>query len=172
MSAPTAKQAVLNTLNIINEVEPPLTFTDVSFSPPTTSDGTSGNTAITVTPTAEGRLAGSARPYYFNRLSMADWLTLEEPLEVANPTQIVDLLPALNAAHRINLVPEDLANGEVELGQIGAEPVEVTLIASEGSYGWLGQLKVVLQRVSIPLSEVIADTVLDGLVYDGLPADQ
>lgn len=172
MSAPTAKQAVLNTMNIVNEVEPPLTFTDVSFSLPTAGDGTRGNTAITVTPTVEGRLVGPARPYYFNRLPMADWLKLEEPLEVANPVQIVDLLPALNAVHRVNLIPEDLANGDVELGPIGAEPVEVTLIASEDSYGWLGQLKVVLQRVSIPLSEVIADTVLDGLVYDGLPADQ
>jgi len=166
VSAPTAKQAVLNTLNVANQVEVPLTFSDVEFGIPLPDGGTRGNTAILVTPLPNGRLAGPAWTYYYGRLQMETYLELPEPLKLDGQTTIADLLPLINAAKGLNLVIADLANPDEALPVLDVDVAEVTLRAAAGSYGWLGQVKIQIELSVLPLSMVMANTVLSGLTYE------
>lgn len=105
--------------------------------PYTTSLGVSGrNSRIQVNGVAGSGINGKME-FFYDRLNLGDLFRNITVVFEGNGSsaKIKDLLPSLNAQYGLNLVPEDLANGETALDfAYTASPVTFTIAATSLAY--------------------------------------
>lgn len=139
---------------------------DFTFGPPTAEDiDEERNTKIEIVPKDTKRY--KAADVYYQRLPIYVLNLLPEefirPIEIpARPFTIHEVLPKINEALGLDLVPE-----EVEDTAHDGVSESCLLTLKEGSLTWLPSSVEVAIRymVDIPLSSIIQVTVLSGLQY-------
>lgn len=164
------KQIVLDLINFDNQSS--LTLDTIEFGLPTISLQTGGqerNTDIKVTAVEGAGYVGSVVVSY-NRLSLQDFVPLRVRngilrLPVGNSLMFSDLIPAINAALRINLIPGSYIDDEI--GEWFGEPdeeKEIIILMNPENPVFHGDLRLILVSEDIPLDSVITSNVLMGLI--------
>lgn len=125
------------------------------------------NTTVLLTALPASGRVGTARVYY-GRVDIAT-ATTANPLELAweGETRVVDLLPKINAALKINLVSGDVNDSELTEGEDGV--LSFSVVISAVSIGWTGTLPV---RLEVPPVELQSDITEPQLGDMGLNALQ
>jgi hypothetical protein len=156
-------------INANNPTTPVVEGVDFSYGPPRDySDGAGRNTEVTLTPVAGTHYTNQENVHY-TRLPI-DVLSLlpvgfVRPVVIDSfPFSIHSSLDAINAALGVNLIPD-----EVEDTTYSEEQASYVLhVLGSTSLAWLDstyEFQVQLPNQDIPLSEVIVQPHLTGLIY-------
>ncbi len=144
-----------------------LTLELVEFGPALLSGLPEANTELEVTALPGSGYKGSQVVAY-NRLNIQDFVPImvgnELRLPAGDAENFSDLIGEINVALNINLTEKDYVDGPI--GEWLGTPNEtqtITIPMSADSYVYIGSLQVVLESEDILLSEVITNTILQGL---------
>lgn len=128
--------------------------------------GVSYNTNITVTALETSDYAGSVTLGY-NRLDVEGFLygeTLTLPRDEA--VTFADLIPAINERLKTNITTDDYVDGPIGAWQgVPNETKQIVITMKPSSKVFIGSLRLTLAHEEIPLSTVIVQKLLLGLVY-------
>jgi len=160
MSAPTAKEALLNLINQDNNLS--LTFSQVMFNEPLATNDVP-NTLVTVYPANNSYLVGQKEVFY-NRLPISSWQV--ETFKFNNTEEITTskIIDKVNAKNFINVTSADIADFQ-HVHSVPAEQEEnIQLDALPSSYAWHGSVGLSIKRTdAIDIGDVIENDTLNGL---------
>lgn len=157
-------------LDLINGSQTPatqLTLADITLSIPavnTTDPETTGDTSIAVSGVAESGYDGTATVTY-NRvdIEVVAIAASTTEFEVGSAVNVVDLLPAINAAFGINLTSEMVTDAVLPSTDEGAAQFNLTMSATNKVYS--GVVELTLSPNLIDINSVIETKALDGLDF-------
>ena len=160
-------QVLLDQINHDNASS--LTLALIQFGLPTAMTGTNPNpdTQITVSSQAGSGYTGSVVVGY-NRVNLATIPgTRNTVYALGNAANISDMIPEVNTAYQINLTSADYTDGPLPTftGGIPNEEHNFQIAATADSVVYEGVMTLTLKSNDIPLSSVITQPTLTGLVY-------
>jgi hypothetical protein len=146
-----------------------LTLADISFSPATALLVGNRNTGITIKARPSSVYSGS-RDLTYNRVDMA---TIpgqrSKQFNIEGAQSIKDLIPQINAAYRLNLLPEDYFDDPLPvIDPTATVPYNFALRAKPGSYIYRGLLTLTSLGDTILIAEFLTQNILNGFY---LPVD-
>jgi len=156
-------------VDLINETNAGAGMTEalLDFGLPTVPTGTPArNTELTVTAKAGSGYSGSVTLKY-NRVDMAEIPgALNVEYTKGDAENISDLIPEINARYGINLQAEDYVDAPLpNFTGTPNEKIDFEIVAAADSLVWRASLILKLASEDIPLSSVITNDTLNGLVY-------
>lgn len=129
------------------------------------------NSSLVITASKATKLKGSTTIFY-NRVDIADIPDGRSTLFLVDQSQtmMADLIPQINAAYNLNLTSRDYINTTIPKFNKTAKSTEtVELVMANTSLIFLNKLTLTLELSAISLTELLINTILDGLYYT-LPA--
>jgi len=164
-------QFVLDLINAKNNSS--IDLSDVTFGPPEISQ-TSRNTKVEVSAEQSSPYSGSVSVRY-NRLHIADDVvnhtsndSTDKKFNKAGLDGLSELLPEINNRFDLKAVIaaeeiEELSFAADTFFENGKEYIKLKL--KPNSYHYIGEVNLELFTATIPLSDVVLDDELDGLIY-------
>jgi hypothetical protein len=161
---------------INNDNSTSLTPALLTFGLPTANTGTNParNTSLTITAATGSGYTGSVTLQY-NRVDLSTLPTINTGavtvFSLGDAAKVSDLVPEINAAFAINLTASDFV--DASLPTFTGQPNEehpFNVVANANSIVWINQVTFTVQANDIPLSTVVTNTTLNGLVYVAPPA--
>lgn len=168
MATDFTKSDVQIIVDLINERNPGLALaTDlVTFGLPTLNATDSRNTKVTVT-AVDGSGYKNFKDLLYNRVDMSvipGARSIEFPK--GDAVRISNLIPEINAAFGLNLTTNDYVDADLPLftGEPN-EKLDFQLAANADSLIYIGSMILKIIAEDLDLAVVIANPILDGLVY-------
>jgi hypothetical protein len=160
-------QIIIDLINFSNGTSIP--DGSLSFGLPTAlPEGSTHNTTIIASAVPGVSLYEGDATLTYNRVDLSTVPGARETrFIIGSATTIADLIPAINAAYQLNLQPEDFINAALPalIQHISDEEEAFELIAGPNSLIFVNRVALSVYRPDIPLSSVIVNTALNGLIY-------
>ena len=158
------EQIVVDMINASNGTS--LTVGMLSFSFPTATGGSTGNTQVVATATEAAAFTGS-RILNYNRIDLSTVPGSAPTIfEIGNAVNIADLIPAINAAYGINLLTGDFVNAALPtLPTTTVTSATFNVVADASSLVYIGQMTLTVTNGNMPLSSIITTTSLGSIPF-------
>jgi hypothetical protein len=155
-------------VDLINERNAGLSLTPllVTFGLPTLNATDARNTKVTVT-AVPGSGYKNFKSLLYNRVELAvipGARSIEFPK--GDALKIADLIPEINARYQLNLTTNDFVDGDLpNFTGTPNEKLDFQLAANADSLVYIGSVTLKIIAEDLDLAVVIANPILDGLVY-------
>lgn len=144
----------------LNEANPdvPVPFSpdNVTVGNPSTNTDSSKNrnSVVSVTGKPGSKYTGT-HPAYYDRVAMADILATAptaNSFPYTNETMIADVLPVFNQTFSVNMVADDIINGQLPPPDSSSGKINFTLAASANSLAFVGNIPLIYVPDDISLT--------------------